>query len=244
MFQRNPKLAQSRRVGAIVACVVAGAALGTTMAACGGSDDEEPSSASPAPVTDETQAPVTTITPEQAIEDEAVTTAIKFMEARDHWDGEAARALVADDAVIADFGMATAEEYLVNAEFERIIEWRYLEPACAATDVNAPAEVTCTYLMQDALSVALDAGPYTGSSMKLVIEDGQIRNVTHDFDFSQYSDETFAVFTGWLADANPGDIDIMFVPTGDGGLVRSTTPESLALWTQRVPEFVASSSNA
>jgi hypothetical protein len=177
---------------------------------------------------------------QQAIEDEAVRTAIRFIEARDQWDGESVRSLVADDAVIDDFAVATAEDYLANAEFERITEWRFLQPQCAATEVDPPVEVTCAYVMQNALSEALGVGPYTGTSIEFVIEDGQIRHVTHHFDYSQYSVQAFEVFTRWLVDAHPGDIDVMLDTADDGSAMRSTTPESLALWAQRIPEFVAS----
>ena len=42
-------------------------------------------------------------------------------------------------------------------------------------------EVKCTYMMQNAWSQAIGVGPFTGSSFRFVIADGQIRKVKHNF---------------------------------------------------------------
>ena len=67
-----------------------------------------------------------------------------LVEARDGWDGEAVRALMAEDAVIDDFGVTRVGDFLPVAEFEAATEWRYLKPLCPATEIGPPAEVTCT----------------------------------------------------------------------------------------------------
>ena len=178
---------------------------------------------------------------------EAVHIARRFIQARNTWDAASARSLTADDAAIVDNRYTfegVDDVHLATAEFERIAAWRHLQPQCAATvTARRPARVTCTYLMQNALSEALDEGPYRGSSFQFTVADGQIQQVTHDFDYSQYSYEVFEIFLGWLEDAHPGDVDVMFV-TVDGDPVGRLTPEALALWEQRLPEFISSQSGS
>jgi hypothetical protein len=171
---------------------------------------------------------------------QAVGPALRFMQARNEWDGETVRSLVADDAVIDDFAVAGADDYVVNADFERALQWRFMEPRCAVTVIGPPAHVTCTYVMHNALSRALDVGPYTGSSFEFELADGEIRRVAHEFNYSEYSIQAFEVFLEWLDETHPGDGDVMFDTATDGSAVRNTSPEALTLFEQRVPEFVAS----
>jgi len=176
---------------------------------------------------------------ERIPEFEAVETAVRFMQARDKWDGTAVRALVADSAQIDDFAVAIPDDYLANADFERATQWRYMQPACTVTATRPESTVRCTYVMKNALSAAVGSGPYTGSSFTFTIVDGQITAITDDFNSSQYAPEVLdGVFLPWLEQHHPADEATMFNNT-DGGLARSLTPASIALWQQRIPEFEA-----
>ena len=65
------------------------------------------------------------------------------------------------------------------------------------------------------------------------------RQLTNNFDSSQYAPEVLdGVFLPWLEQHHPVDVATMF-NTVNAGLSRSVTPESLALWQQRIPEFEA-----
>jgi hypothetical protein len=174
----------------------------------------------------------------------AVGPALQFLRARYGWDGEALRSLVADDAVIdGEFSVADADDYVANAEFERIMGWRFLQVRpdqyCAVSVLGPPAIVTCTYDWFNALTVALDVARLTGS-FELEIADGQIQRVTHEFDTSQYSAEVLEPFKTWLDETHPGDNAVMFDSASDGSTDPSLTPEALTLWEQRVPEFIES----
>ena len=146
---------------------------------------------------------------------QAIDLAQRFVQARDRWDGEAVRALVADDAeIVGENQVTTADEYLVNADFERVTDWHFLEPECTATEVGPPIEVTCCYVMENAWSRALGVGPFTGSSFQFVIDDGQIQQVTHYFDFDLFAPQVFEVWVAWLTDTHPDDVDVMYDFTG------------------------------
>jgi hypothetical protein len=169
----------------------------------------------------------------------AIDLAQRFMAARDAWDGETIRSLLADDATIDDFAVENTEEYLANAEMERAAGWRHLQPECTATRIGPPIGVTCEYVMENALSRALGVGPYTGSRVEFTIADGHIASVTNRFDSSVYSGQTLEPFLMWVDEAHPGDGDVMFGTTATGDLVGSTTPESIDLWQRNVTQFAA-----
>ena len=173
---------------------------------------------------------------------QAVDVARRFVGARDAWDAKTVRSLVADDAVIDDFGVVTPDDYIANTEFERATGWRFIEPECTVTEEGPPAEVTCSYTMENAWSRALGTGPYTDNTFAFVIADGQIQQVVDHFDISRYAPETFEAFTEWLDDKHPGDSTVIFHPDPNepGLVIRSTTAEAIALAEQRTIEFVAS----
>ena len=169
----------------------------------------------------------------------AIRTALEFFDARNAWDGPAVRALIADDADVADFAVEAPDDYLAMAILERTLGWRYLEPRCTATLYGAVAQVRCTYVMENRLSRATGTDPYSGSWMDFEIRDGLIQMVANTFDHSLYGNEVLVPFTEWLNTEHRGDRRVMFFINDLGDVNRSLSPRSLALWAKRVPEFVA-----
>ena len=112
-----------------------------------------------------------------------------------------------------------------------------MQPECTAIVPGPPIQVSCTYTMQNAWSEALGVGPFTGSNFRFVIANGQIQQVTHIFDFSEFDPQVFGVFQEWLTATHPGDVDVMF-DSSSGNF--SLTPEAIALFEQHTTEFVAS----
>ena len=185
----------------------------------------------------ESSASATVAPPAAPDSQEAIALAQRFVEARDAWDGEAVRALVADDAVIDDFAVSSPDDYIAGAEIDRATGWRYMQPECTAIVPGPPIQVSCTYTMQNAWSEALGVGPFTGSNFRFVIADGQIQQVTHIFDVSEFDPEVWAIFQEWLSATHPDDVGVMF-DANSGNF--SLTPEAIALFEQHTTEFVAS----
>lgn len=172
-----------------------------------------------------------------------VATALSFIAARDAWDGETVRSLVATDAVINGF-VATADEYLTIDEFERATGWRFLEPNCTEGGSGAiGVRVLCTYTMENAWSQALGVGPFTGSNFDFVIAAGQIQELTHTFDFTQFSPQVWEVFFAWVSDSHLQDVVVMYDFSVSTDVPRRT-PEAIALWEQYTDEFVEAQSGS
>jgi hypothetical protein len=225
----------TRLPAAVVAAVV------LTVVGCGANDDSasDRSTAVPAP---ETMVDSTQPESRRAAELAAIRTARRFLDARNAWDGPAMRALVADDADVADFAVEAPDDYLAMAVLERTLQWQYLDPECTATLVGAVAHVRCTYVMQNRLSQATETGPYSGSRIDFENSDGFMQMVANTFDHTRYGDEVLVPFTEWLNANHPGDADVMFFTNELGDVNRSLSPESLALWAERLPEYVATKS--
>ena len=149
----------------------------------------------PATLPPESSAPATVAPPSEPEVQEAIGIAQRFVEARDRWDGEAVRALVSDDAMLDDFGVTNVDLYLPGAEFERVTGWRYMQPECKESVPGPPIQVPCTYTMQNAWSEAIGVGPFTGSSFRFRVADGQIQQVRHNFDYSMFDAQVFTVFS-------------------------------------------------
>lgn len=189
------------------------------------------------PAVDEVPSPPPASSPE---EQEAIGLAQRFVEARDAYDGEAVRALVTDDAVIDDFAVSNADDYLSVAEIERATGWRYMQPECTGNLPGPLNQVSCTYTMQNAWSQALGVGPFTGSNFRFVIADGQIEQVLHIFRFSTFDPQVYTVFQDWLIATHPNDVGVMY---DSDSANFNLTPEAIALFEQHTTEFVSSVNN-
>jgi len=215
-------------------------ALVLITAACG--DDSDGSNPQAPTTVTEREAPDTapdTQSQEQTEELAAIQTALEFFEARNAWDGPATRALVADEAQVADFAVEAPDDYLAMADLERTLQWQYLDPQCVARASDEVTHVRCSYVMQNRLSQATGTGPYRGSHIEFEISEGLIKTVVNTFEHGLYGPEVLEPFSEWLAANHPGDMDVMFFINESGDVNRSLSPESLALWAERVPEYVA-----
>jgi hypothetical protein len=168
-----------------------------------------------------------------------------FIEARAAFDGEAVRALVADDATIsrAHEWVDSADDYLVLDDWERAIGMSFLDAEC---EESSPGRVRCTYTMETAMTRALGVGPYANSFL-FEIADGEIQQVNHvrvfrgTSDLPYFTEVFFVAFTPWLDANHPGDQDLMFsAESVDNVQPPLITPESILLWEVHVEEFVTS----
>jgi hypothetical protein len=171
---------------------------------------------------------------------EAIGLAQRFVASRDAWDREAVRSLLADGAVID--GATWSSEEDVRIELEHVTGWRFLQPECTATVIGPPAEVTCTYSLENSWSRALGVGPFTGFRFEFVIADGQIQQVSSKEDANEFSPQVWEVFLAFVEDTYPEDAAVMYELTPGGCACPRLTPESLALWAQHTFDFVSTRS--
>lgn len=195
-----------------------------------------PSSSVPTTVTATTEPP-----PDPAVLEAAEAIGIQFMQARAAYDGDALVSLMASDAIFSETEFAQAvEELPLQAEWERALGWQYTDLSCSAT---SPSFVLCTYTIQAPLNERMGKGPYSGNSFSLVIEDGEIAQVTRNLNTFEFYTDTEVQFFAWLSENYPDDFDIMNAGDrllgGDYPSFPHLTPESIQLWEERTAEYLA-----
>jgi hypothetical protein len=165
-----------------------------------------------------------------------------FFEAQDAWDAEAAIALFAPNAVTNV--VTEVEEYPSYFAWLETLDWRYTVEECKRRTVGPPVKVDCSYSYENAWTQALGVGPYSGSSMRFFIADGQIQELRNSFisDRNGFSVQAWEVFREWVRDTHPENLNVMYDLGIEGRTadVPIVTPEALALWEQYTNEFVAS----
>ena len=166
-------------------------------------------------------------------------TARRFLEARDSWDAQATERLLASDAVIRDLEVPRAADYAQQYRWYATLDWRWRVDECTEMTSGPPAEVACTYTMENAWSRAMGAGPFEGT-YEFVVSDGQIQEVngSDGFNVVEFS-PVWGSFKGWVSANHLDDVAVMYV-----GATPVYTPESMALWEQHTEAFVASLAEA
>lgn len=181
---------------------------------------------------------------EEFVAEDALAIAEAFMAARSAYDGEAVRALVADDATIslAYEWIDSPDQYRLLTDYERAHGMRFLDPRC---EDGSLGRVRCTYTLESDLTVALGVGPYEASFV-LDIGDGVIQQVNHTrtgntgSPGSYYTDVHFIGFGRWVAQDYAEEYLLMSSPNATTNVHPPLiTAESVALWEQLLPEFIA-----
>jgi len=165
-----------------------------------------------------------------------------FIEAQDAWDAEAAIALFAPNKLATGF-LTVVEEFPSYYAWLETLDWRYTAEECNQVAVGPPVEVTCSYSYENAWTQALGVGPYSGSSMRFFIADGQIQQLNNTFITNTgFSVQAWEVFTDWVSDTHPENLNVIIDLGIEGRTadVPIVTPEALVLWEQYTNEFVAS----
>jgi hypothetical protein len=196
---------------------------------------------------DRTQRPAnepSTVNPTDAAED----VVRGFLAAFGAFDAETAMAYVADDAdlrSLIDLQVPANERgmslELALSEAQRVqlnITW------CVASQLRSGASVVCGFDFHAIASDVLGLGPFTGSTFRFTVRDGEIVEAAAYPNFKQFKSQMRAPFAEWVAATYPRDFEVMYgrsVPTRPAGfrlVYGRPTEESIRLWRLRVPEYV------
>ena len=181
--------------------------------------------------------------------DEAEDVARGFLAAYGAFDAEAAMTYVADDADLRwliDLQVPANERGLsldlALSEAQRVqltITW------CVASQLRSGAGVVCGFDFHALGSDELGLGPFTGSTFRFTVRDGEIVEAAGYPNFKQFASQMSAPFAEWVAATHPMDFPVMYntgsIPRNLRGFrqVRGRdTEESARLWRLRIPEYV------
>jgi hypothetical protein len=173
----------------------------------------------------------------------------RFLAAYGAFDAEAAMTYVADDAdlrwlidpqVPANERGLSLELALSEAQRVQLtITW------CVASQLRSGAGVVCGFDFHAIASDVLGLGPFTGSTFRFTVRDGEIVEAAASPNFKQFASQMKAPFAEWVAATYPRDFHVMYntgsIPQSPAGLrqVRGRiTEESMRLWRLHIPEYV------
>lgn len=188
----------------------------------------------PPPDTSPTESTTVDVTPGTALD-----VALAFIDARNRYDGQALLSLLSPDATIFDVSQ-DAGEYAAVAELERILGFEFQSVECNDTSIEGLLRAFCTFEFESAWSRALGLGPVGENNMRIIVEDGQIQDLFVQLNFPVL-DEMQTAFASWLLANHPEALVVMFSPDAEFVNVPILTPESIELFEQYTPEYLADS---
>lgn len=163
----------------------------------------------------------------------------RYMDARNAYDAEAARAVLADNVVFHDMPIiADLGELGPGFEALRRYEFQFTPYECSEIATGPTARVVCNHMMTTNLQRIVGYPPIAGG-FNFTIADGRITNLTHSFNVQEFGPNVYDRFLTWLAADHPGGFDQLFRIEGDVSTPR-LTQESLDLIPIYVAEFEAS----
>jgi hypothetical protein len=97
--------------------------------------------------------------------------------------------------------------------------------------------VRCTYHFHSFGSDVLGWGPFSGRYFDLTVHNGKIVRATENPDLSLFTPQMWSPFADWMDANHPADADVMYTDATRSG--PRLSEESIQLWKQHIPEYVA-----
>lgn len=161
----------------------------------------------------------------------------RYLAARDAYDAEAARALIAPDAVLNDIPVIPIDELDAGFDVLSIYEFSFDPIECSTVENAATSRVTCSYRLHTALSDVVGYPPVAGA-MNFEIVDGKITRLDDNFPFLEFSPNVFRPFATWLAIEHGTEaIGELFRILPSGTATSLLDEEARALARSRVAEY-------
>jgi hypothetical protein len=151
----------------------------------------------------------------------------RYLSARDAYDVESARALIAPGAQLSDMPVIGADELEAGFEMLSIYEMSYDPFECTQGEGEQSTWVSCSYKLNTALNGPVGYPPVTGG-ISFEIVDGKIVQLLNQFPFGLYSPNVFLPFVGWVtAEHGEEAIDRLYRELPGGTATPRLDPESL-----------------
>ena len=164
-----------------------------------------------------------------------IETAVAYVNAYAAFDVETVESMLAEDAEVLPWESYAPRDWKADLRFLEAAGFELIIDECLELPGSAEgARVTCHYDAHDLGSAEIGKGPFEGNTFRLVIVDGLVVSSDMGFNFSEFSGTMWFPFQRWIEENHGEDFAILYV---DETLTRQTD-EAIALWEQRVPEYV------
>jgi hypothetical protein len=231
--RRQVRTARNKKLGALaVAAAVGVLAVVVILATRPGQDEGAPAGQ---PTTD-------VATP-------AGEVARSFLAAYGDLDVDEATTYLADDADIAELtssvGYAstavvvqqTPEAFRLHMSLLQAVGYKQESESCdEPTSSASGALIRCTFDFHFLRSDEIGLGPFTGSSILLRVENGEITRASISWGIEEFSQQLWEPFADWVATTHPRDASIMYADETYSSAHLSD--RSIRLWERRTREYV------
>lgn len=157
-----------------------------------------------------------------------------FNTARNAYDFDQIKSLLADDAKIIDFvGEVSVEDFLALQKHAEAQAFNWTIDNCQA-DNDIQGELSCSYTVANGVTRALELDPVSGGVSNFVIDNGKISMVQFDFPFDFWEPNVWRPFLAFVRANHNEDFSTMF---RDNGSLVGVSDTGLGLWKSHTEEF-------
>jgi len=162
--------------------------------------------------------------------------ATEYLEAYAAFDVERVASMLADDAEVLPWEASEPRDWQRDLEFLDAAGFQILVGECKELSPLADsARVNCEYQAHGLGSDQIGLGPFGGHVFRLLIANGRVTRSFMGFNFSEFGDEMWWPFQAWIEENHPEDFEVLYVRDN----LSNQTDEAIALWEQRVEDYVA-----
>lgn len=179
---------------------------------------------------------VTTQEDDVVAEATPVEIANEYFDAYSAFDIEGVESMLAENAQVIPWESFAGRDWRADLRYLDAAGFELLNAECKELPETAEgSRVNCAYEAHGLGSDLIGLEPFGGHQFRLVIEDGVVTRSDMGFNFTNFAGAMWVPFLDWIQENHPADYPVMYV---DDTLSRQTE-EALALWEQRVEDYVA-----
>lgn len=166
--------------------------------------------------------------------------ASEYLEAYREFDVGGVESMLAADARVLPWEAYAPRDWKSDLRYLEAVGFQILVGECReAPWSGAGVKIRCEYDAHGLGSDQIGLEPFSGHVFELVIENGLVRNSFMGFDFSEFSDAMWWPFQDWIKENHPEEFEVLYE---EPNLSRQTD-DAIALWEQRVEDYVAFANN-
>jgi hypothetical protein len=171
-----------------------------------------------------------------------VAVAEAYLTARDRYDAQAARSLLADEVQISKASFGELDELEPAFEALELYGFRIspftCEPPDGAVRGGEATRVACRYTLDSRLQGIVDHPPIE-ATFRFTVEDGLITRMTDGFPFATFDPAVWSPWVRWLNAEHPGAFGELFVRRASGSVTFRLDPEALETASLYLDEYEA-----
>lgn len=158
-----------------------------------------------------------------------------YVEAYAAFDVEGVESMLAEDAEVLPWEAYEPRDWKADLMYLEAAGFELIPGGCQELPGGTDGVlVTCAYDAHGLGSDQIGEGPFDGSAFRLVITDGLVVSSDMGFNFNKFHGAMWSPFQTWIRENHPDDFAVLYVHSG----LSRQTDEAIALWEQRVADYV------